>query len=60
MLGFLTVTLQVIFAFPAVAVITAVPAFFAVTTPLELTVATLLLLVAYFTVQPIADVAFSV
>ena len=58
--GFLTVTLQVTLHFPAVAVITAVPAFFAVTTPLESTVATFLLFVAYFTVPPSADVALSV
>ena len=40
-----TVTLQVAFAFPQVAVITAVPAFTPFTTPVLLTVATALLLV---------------
>ncbi|EET62452.1 hypothetical protein BRYFOR_05487 [Marvinbryantia formatexigens DSM 14469] len=47
--GCFTVTLQVYFLLPALAVIVAVPFFFAVTTPFEETVATLFLEVVHLT-----------
>ena len=58
--AFLTLSVTAFLYFPTCTVILTVPAFFAVTTPLEITVATLLLLVEYFTVPPIAEVDYSV
>ena len=58
-----TVTLHVAFTFPAVAVITAVPAFTAFTVPLADTVATLVLLDFHTTLSVVlegATVAFNV
>ena len=52
--------MQVAFAFPAVAVIVAVPAFIPFTTPVLLTVATSVLLLVYFTVPAGVAVAFTV